>query len=224
MIFNKIETGKTVQNKTIEAFKYETEVNRPYLYLMAGVHGDEIEGVFVLKMLFDWLKQHQELPYNIVVIPELNRDGLSQKSRVNANGVDLNRNYPSKAWSADFSDPKYNPGPSPLSEPENQYLELLLNKYAPDLIISFHSYKPMINFNGDSKKAAEYISQFNNYEVVGDFEYPTPGSFGEWVPEVYNAGVLTYECPLLSMRNSVEDIWEENKTGLINFLTKSYNK
>ncbi len=222
MIFEKIETGRTVENKIIEGHKYLANEKRGYLYLMAGVHGDEIEGVYVLDKLFCWLKELEKLPYNIIVIPELNRDGLSKKSRVNANGVDLNRNYPSKAWSPEYSEQKYYPGPSPLSEPENQYLELLLNKYSPELIISFHSYKPMLNFNGDSKWAADFIARFNNYEVVGDFEYPTPGSFGEWVPEVYKAGVLTYECPVLTMRNDLEEIWAENQLGLTEFLTKSY--
>ena len=224
MDFEQIESGKTVEGKIIEAFKFEPQKGQKFLYLMAGVHGDEPEGVHVLNQIRSLLEKDQSINYNIVLIPELNRDGLAINSRVNANGVDLNRNYPSSGWTPEHSEPKYNPGPKPLSEPENKFLEKTLKKYPPSLIISLHSYKPMLNFNGDCKWAADYIAQFTGYDVVGEFEYPTPGSFGEWVPETFNAGVLTYECPMLSLRESMDQIWEENREGLISFLTNSYNK
>ncbi len=108
---------------------------------------------------------------------------------------------------------KYNPGPKPLSEPENQFLVKLLDKYKPGLIISFHTWKPILNFNGDCQDIAEYLNLFNKYEMAGDIGYPTPGSLGSFGVEKYKSPVLTFECPeLKTHRESPKDIWKENRT------------
>lgn len=218
MIFSEIEPGKSVEGHPIPAYKTDVKAQK-YLYLMAGTHGDEVEGIHVLKELFNWLKnEHSLKDFPIVVIPILNVDGYRASTRVNAHMVDLNRNLPTRDWTPQASEAKYNPGPKPLSEPENIYLIKLLDKFPPALIISFHSWKPILNYNGDSQDVAEYLSQFNHYPIAGDIGYPTPGSFGAYVPEKYKAGVLTFECPPLTDELGLKEIWEENKTGLMNFM------
>lgn len=215
MIFSELESGSSLEGHPIPVFK--TDIKAPkYLYLMAGVHGDEVEGVYVLKELFSWLKQEHSLKdMPMVVIPILNVDGYRTQSRVNAHLVDLNRNLPTKDWSGNATQPKYNPGPKPLSEPENQFLVKLLDKYKPGMIISFHTWKPILNFNGDCKDIAEYLNGFNQYEMDSDIGYPTPGSLGTFGPEKYSCPVLTFECPeLRTHRESLKDIWKENEEGL----------
>ena len=182
---------------------------------MAGTHGDEVEGVYVLQELFNWLKSEhaiEELP--IVVIPILNPDGYRASSRVNSHAVDLNRNYPTKNWSPDFKKPKHNPGPKALSEPENVFLDKLFKKFPPGFIITFHSWKPILNFNDDAEDVADYLSSYNEYVVTGDIGYPTPGSLGTYAPEKYHSPVLTFECPVLNDNLSLKQIWQENEEGL----------
>ena len=215
MIFSELESGSSLEGHPIPVFK--TDIKAPkYLYLMAGVHGDEVEGVYVLKELFSWLKQEHSLKdMPMIVIPILNVDGYRTQSRVNAHLVDLNRNLPTKDWTGNATQPKYNPGPKPLSEPENQFLVKLLDKYKPGLIISFHTWKPILNYNGDCKDIAEYLNGFNQYEMDSDIGYPTPGSLGTFGPEKYSSPVLTFECPeLRTHRESLKDIWKENEEGL----------
>ena len=145
----------------------------------------------------------------------MNVDGYRASTRVNSHGVDLNRNYPTKNWSSEAREKKYFPGEKALSEPENQFLEKLFQKYPPRIIISFHSWKPMLNFNGDCEKVAQFLESYNSYPVVAEIEgHPTPGSLGEYGPEKYKAPVLTFECPLLSEDVSLRKIWEENQQGL----------
>lgn len=214
MIFTEIESGKTVEGHTIQAFTTDVKATK-WIYLMAGTHGDEVEGIHVLKELFAWLKtEHTLRDMPILVIPILNVDGYRASTRVNAHMVDLNRNYPTKDWSPEASQPKYNPGPRALSEPENQYLVRLLDKYRPGFVLSFHSWKPILNYNGDCKDIAEFLAQHNHYPIDGDIGYPTPGSFGSFVPEKYQAGVLTFECPPLDEKTTLKSIWEENEKGL----------
>lgn len=98
------------------AFKTDLKNKAPkHLYLIGGTHGDEVEGVFVLKELFTWLKTEHELKdLPVVVIPILNIDGYRTQTRVNAHSVDLNRNYPTKDWSTEARAPRYYPGLSPF--------------------------------------------------------------------------------------------------------------
>lgn len=215
MIFTEIESGLSVEHNPIQVYK--TDVKAPkYLYLIGGIHGEEVEGVYVLKELFAWLKmEHKLKDLPMVVIPILNVDGYRTQTRTNAHSVDLNRNLPTKNWNPIPLKPRYNPGPKPLSEPENQFLVKLFDKYQPGLIITFHTWKPMVNYNGNCREIAEYLAQFNKYEIADDIGYPTPGSLGTYATEKYNSPVITFECPELKKhRETLKEIWLENEEGL----------
>jgi len=219
MNFVSLKSGTSVEGDQIESFRSEKK-GQTYLYLMAGVHGDEVEGVYLLQQLFEWLQNDtQEINTSVIVIPIVNVDGYRAGTRVNSHGVDLNRNLPSQNWTNQAREAKYNPGPTAMSEPENKYLDKLFKKYPPHLIISFHSWKPFINYNGKCNEHANFLSKLNGYEVMGDIEgHPTPGSLGEYGPEQHNSPVLTFECPLISEEKQLRDIWEENEEAFKSLL------
>jgi protein MpaA len=226
VIFNELPSGKSIQGSDIKAFKTQEKAPN-YLYLIGGTHGDEVEGVYVLSQLFNWLKDHhdaKDLP--MVVVPILNPDGYEAGNRVNAHGVDLNRNYPSEDWSSEFKKDKYKPGLNALSEPENVYLDKLFHQFKPGFIISFHSWKRIINYNGDdSQDVAIAISKYNGYIISEDIGYSTPGSLGTYVPEKFGTGVITFECPVFDDELSLKSIWKENEQGLKNlFLNGDLHK
>lgn len=193
----------------------------PWLFLLGGVHGDEIEGMDVLARLLSHLeKEVPKMPWGALAIPCLNPDGLADKCRLNGNGVDLNRNLPSEGWSPQARGSDYNPGRAPLSEPENVFLDELLQTYPPGLIISFHSWKPLINYNGACREVAEFLGKRNGYPVCADIEgHPTPGSLGEYGPERYNCPVLTLEFPLLKDGHTLDHIWQINGPGLVELMS-----
>ncbi len=223
MIFTEMSPGQSVEGVDIPAFKTDVKAKN-YIYLIAGTHGDEVEGVYVLQKYFEWLKEDhdlEELP--LIVIPILNVDGYKQGTRVNSHAVDLNRNYPVE-WSPDFKKKKYNPGPSALSEPENIFLKKLFDKFKPAIILSFHSWKPIINYNGDSEDIAKAIGNLNGYPIADDIGYETPGSLGSFVPTEYNAGVITFECPPFSEEKPLQAIWEENEDALKNLFSSGLLK
>ncbi len=213
MNFVDLKPGKSVEGDEIVAFRSEKKAES-YIYLLGGTHGDEVEGVYVLNRLFDWLKEEEDINYSFIVVPILNIDGYRAGSRTNAHGVDLNRNYASTSWTKEARAAKYFPGEFPLCEPENIYLDKLLQKYPARYIITFHSWKPFLNYNGDCKHLAEFIAKYNKYEILGDIDgHPTPGSLGEYCPEKYHSPVLTFEAPVISEEKGLKEIWEENKEG-----------
>lgn len=213
MNFVDLKSGNSVEGDDIISFRSETKGPK-YIYLLAGVHGDEVEGVYVLKEIIKWLKEDEEYNLPTVVVPILNIDGYRAGTRVNSHGVDLNRNLPSKNWTSEAREPKYNPGTKPLSEPENIFLDKLFSKFTPGLIFSMHSWKPFINYNGSCKDIAEILQKNNNYEVLDDIkDHPTPGSLGEYGLDQYNCPVLTFECPLIEEGHTLKEIWDENAAG-----------
>jgi protein MpaA len=223
MKFSELLSGTSVKGESIRAYKSEKkipEANCKYNYILGAVHGDEVEGGHLAQMLLTWLLETDDVDMPIIIVPVVNVDGHKLKMRVNANGVDLNRNLPSSQWTHEAREAKYFPGVSPLSEPENQYLVSLFEKYPPRFILSFHSWYPVINYNGACKEIADFLASFNKYPIEADFlTHPTPGSLGEYGPQVLGAPVITFECPVLSESVSLQDIWKENEEGLKKLFT-----
>lgn len=219
MIFTELPSGKSHLGRDIKTFQ-TGPTPKKWIYLMAGTHGDEPEGMYVLDQLFTWLKTiPNQLDLSLIVIPVLNPDGLAAKTRTNGRGIDLNRNMPTKDWVSEAKAERYNPGKTPLSELENQYLAALLDYYPPGLILSFHSWKPLLDYNGDCAEIAQFLSARNKYPVSDYIGYPTPGSFGTFIQEKFHAPVLTFECPENSETLSIDEIWKENELALKELLS-----
>jgi murein peptide amidase A len=125
--------GRSAQGRPIRALAFNGFED--HLVLAIGcIHGDECSGIEVGEMLDQGCP-----PVNdVVFVPNLNPDGLALGTRVNARGVDLNRNF-SSGWQADRTrgDPEY-PGPSPFSEPETRIARRLIQSLDPAVTIWFH--------------------------------------------------------------------------------------
>ena len=117
--------------------------------VLGGIHGDEMSSV---ALVFRWIALAQAQPAGIQwrFVPALNPDGLLQTSptRVNANKVDLNRNFPTPGWQTEApehwvqrtrKDPRRWPGNSAQSEPETRFVVQTMAQWRPDLIVSVHA-------------------------------------------------------------------------------------
>ncbi len=207
-----LKRGYSVLGRDICAYS-NIDLSPSYIYLIAGTHGNEPESLYVLEQLFAWCKE-QDLNKALLIIPDLNPDGAAAKTRVNANGVDLNRNWPTSNWQPTYTEAKYNPGIEPLSEPENLFLYNLFTERKPEAIISFHSWKPILNHNSYAKDMAQYIGNLNHYSIQDSIGYPTPGSLDAYATEELECPLLTYELPELVTVSSMQDIWQQNAVAL----------
>ena len=173
-------------------FRKKTENTGTRVLILGGVHGDEIEGVVCANGLLDVFLQKFDYKLQLTLIPEFNPEGVLNKTRGNSNGVDLNRNLATKDWSPEAKTPRYQPGPHPLSEKENQALVEEL-KDVPNLIVSLHSWHPVLNVNGDCVPEAEVLAKHTGYKIDTDIGYPTPGSLGTYTGLERHIPTLTYE-------------------------------
>lgn len=174
--------------------------------VLGGIHGDEMSSS---SLVFHWigLAQSEVDPVAPAIhwrfIPTLNPDGLFAKParRVNARGVDLNRNFPTPNWAKESRlyweartrrDPRRWPGNQPLSEPESRFLQQQLDAFKPNLIVSVHAPFGVLDFDGPTqpphKLGRLYLDQVGVY----------PGSLGNYGGVHRGVPVVTIELPQAS--------------------------
>ena len=209
----------SVESRVIQlysSFDIMAQDQAPVL-MIGGTHGDEIEGVVLAQSLLSWLLEyHQNIIRPWVLIPIMNPDGVAKKQRVNANGVDLNRNYPDLGWLPDYDNPAYYPGEAPLTEPEVRAVVHLIERIQPSLILHFHSYEPCIVYTGSpGLPVAQILEEVSGYKVMSDIGYPSPGSLGEY-------GWSNLQIPVICIEEkrgvTCNTIWPRFKFGLLKLL------
>jgi len=183
----------TYTSKGMPVLAYEFQNNGPEVLILGGVHGDEIEGVIASQELLKHFLKSFPYQLNVTVVPQFNLEGVIFKTRGNGNGVDLNRNLPTKDWSPEIKTPRYHPGPFAGSESENKGLMEYVETKKPVFIYSLHSWHPVLNINGDSRAVAEVLAQRTGYKIDDDIGYPTPGCLGTYTGLERNIPTLTYE-------------------------------
>ena len=189
------------------------ESNNRYL-ILCSVHGDEITPV---KFCFDLLKNSNKSLKDafVTIAPIVSPDSFlkSKPTRTNANGIDINRNFPTKNWDKLAlkkwkyryrSNKRRFPGHKSNSEPETQFQIDLIKEVKPSYIISVHSPLTLIDYDGPSyshngevhsaKTLLEKMSKKANHYRIKD--YPVfPGSLGNYAGYERSIPTLTLELP-----------------------------
>ena len=154
--------AKSVNDRHIMLREFASEQSPvARVLVVGGIHGDELTSVSIVFHWMEQLKQRtgESARHQWRVIPVLNPDGLLAKppTRVNARGVDLNRNFPTEHWWSEAPyywsvstrrDPRRFPGPAPRSEPETSWLHHEIMTSKPDVIISVHAPYAILDFDG----------------------------------------------------------------------------
>ena len=195
--------AKSVQGRTIWGRDVRASDAKLRVLVLGGIHGDEMSSS---SMVFHWIAfaglpvADMPRPVEWRFIPSLNPDGLfaTPSRRVNAHGVDLNRNFPTPNWARDAKvywenrtrrDPRRWPGNTPLSEPESRFLHEQMDSFKPNLIVSIHAPYGVLDFDGPSVPPSNlgrlYLDQ------VGIF----PGSLGNYGGIHKGVPVVTIELP-----------------------------
>jgi murein peptide amidase A len=183
--------GYSVQNRPIVGYgPYPLPTAIRWLWV-GGFHGDEPQSVCLLDQCLVTLTRLE----SVLVIPCLNVDGLAAQTRVNANHVDLNRNYPTQNFEVQGENTPYYGGVSPASEPETRLMIDIIAQYQPQGIVSVHTPYRVVNYDGPAEPWARMISQHTGYPMEASIGYPTPGSFGSWAGIERHIPTITLELP-----------------------------
>ena len=179
---------------------------------IGGIHGDEAEGSYTtaeLPAAFTAAGLPDQV--TLTIIEDANPDGRQAKTRGNANGVDVNRNFPA---------PNFNPtdptnGGTPLSQPESRTVYRLIEETNPDLIVVMHSWqgRQFVNFDGPARQIADRFAAASGLPVTTSSEFtPTPGSLGSYAGRDRKRPVLTIE---LRKGSHPKADWDQIRNALL---------
>jgi protein MpaA len=191
--------GRSAQGRTLYARDVVSENPQIKVLVIGAIHGDELSSA---SLALHWIQNAVLTPSNAHwrFIPVLNPDGLLIRpaQRMNARGVDLNRNFPTPDWERDAKaywekrtrkDPRRWPGPKPLSEPESRFIYDEMVRFQPDMIVSIHAPYGVLDFDGPGTPPPQlgrlYLDQVGIY----------PGSLGNYGGVHKGMPVVTIELP-----------------------------
>ncbi len=199
------------------------------ILMLGGIHGDEYSSVTIM---FKWMKildQYHSGLFHWKVAPLVNPDGLLQKKsqRINANGVDLNRNFPNNGnsqasleyWETRaYNDPRRYPGASPASEIETRWIIELINEFKPDAIVAVHAPFGIVDYDGPTTPPSKLGSLY--LKLLGTY----PGSLGNYAGLQQNIPVVTVELPYAGIMpgdDEVVRIWVDMVRWLRNNISNN---
>jgi protein MpaA len=141
--------GRSVRGRPIAAWAYGPPAARRRVLVIGVIHGDERAGLAIIRAL-----RRRPVPADVQLwlLPELNPDGVAADTRQNAHGVDLNRNFPYR-W-RHSSDPTFDSGPRPASEPETRAAMRLVARIHPAVTITYHQHMDLVDESGGDRGVA----------------------------------------------------------------------
>ena len=179
-------------------------------FILAAIHGNEPAGTTLVRRLGKYLQQQSHLMEGrrVVLLAVANPDGFAHKSRFNANGVDLNRNFPS----ANRANERQS-GATPLSEPEARVVKQLIEQYSPDRIISLHQPLACIDYDGPGTTLAVRMAQYCNLPVkkLG----ARPGSLGSYTGVDLGIPIITFEMRQNDSGLDSNTLWQRYGKALV---------
>ena len=202
--------GYSVQQRPLTAYIFGDGEN--VTMILGAFHNNEPASAAVVESFRHYLETHRTewAGRKVILVPVTNPDNQGSGLRVNARGVDLNRNFPA-TWQPAATAVRYNPGPAPASEPETRAVIRLVAKYSPDKIVSIHQPFNCLNWNGEGGRIlAKAMSLYNGYPTTSDIGYPTPGSFGTYI-EKKGISMVTLEMP----STDAATCWRQNRDALL---------
>jgi protein MpaA len=127
----------------------------PRILVVGCIHGDECEGIEVTRIL-----ERTRPDADLWLVHQLNPDGYARRSRFNARGVDLNRDF------------------GRFSQREARIARRLILRLRPDITIWFHQPQAVVRAWGRSRAVARRYARLAG-QPYRSWEWP-PGSASRW--------------------------------------------
>ena len=130
-----IEFGRSVQNVPLTFYRRQSGENGARVLVIGCIHGDEFVGNRIIDILRDLPLEGN---IDLWTVRTINPDGQQLRTRQNANGVDLNRNFPGNWRKIGKPGSWQYAGTGPASEPEVAAIVKLGDLVQPEFVIWYH--------------------------------------------------------------------------------------
>jgi len=249
--------GQTVQGRELWWIKIsdnvDTEEEEPEFHYIATMHGNEPVGTELCLRLINYLVDYYNVSPRITelinnteiwIMPLMNPDGYTAGSRYNANGVNLNRNFPDQV-----ADPV---NTTAGREPETTAIMNWALMHSPTLSANFHSgalvvsypWDGRIDIDGDDNPDLNpdndlfvniseayailnepmYNGQFYHGISIGQQWYPIYGGMQDWAYVWIGCNEVTIELHDTKWPDPslIPVIWEDNREAMITYIEQSH--
>ena len=246
--------GQSVQGRELWVIEISdnpglNEVEPEFKYI-ANMHGDETVGRELSLYLIEWLvkgfdtnSRITELINNtaIFIMPSMNPDGFESGQRYNANGVDLNRDFPDQ-----FTDPNNS---SLGREPETKAVMDWSSNKSFTLSANMHTGALVANYPFDGPSSGTYSScpdddlfihmslaysnahpdmesgGFSNGITNGSEWYALNGGMQDWNYVWENNFEITLEQSQVKWPNSnqLEGLWEDHREPMLSYIEEIHD-
>jgi len=252
--------GQTVQGREMWIMKISDNVSfeeaEPEFKYISTMHGDEVVGKEMLIELIRLLLHEYGTTQRITdlvdnteiwIMPNMNFDGTVANSRYNANGANLNRNFPDR----EYGDPPY-PGHSYIIQPETQNMIDFTAQHNYVMSANFHGGALVANYPWDLKLPGDpgvypysacpdditfidlaltyavnnppmYNSSiFTNGITNGSAWYQIHGGMQDWNYFIYDCKEITMEISEIKWPpvSTLPQFWLENRESLLAYMEK----
>jgi len=246
--------GKSVQNRELWGIEITDNIGvneaEPQFKYIANMHGDEVVGremtVYLIELLCTQYGINDRITKlvdetDIFIIPTMNPDGFERRTRGNANGIDLNRNFPDQ-----FSSP---PNTKNGRQPETvavmnfveQYNFVLSANYHGGAVVANYPYDGNANYRSGSYSASPDDGVFkllattysNTHRVMhnsrefhggitnGAEWYVLYGGMQDW-NYVYNLGVFEITLEISDVKwpsaSELSTFWDDNREAMLTYM------
>jgi protein MpaA len=168
--------GRSVQGRAINVVRIGDPAAPRKVLVVGMIHGNEPEG----RKIVDLLRTATPPPgAELLLVSDLNPDGLQRRTRQNARGVDLNRNSSQGRRFLGGPGSRYYAGPKAFSEPETRAIRALILRVRPAATVWYHQPFGLVDRpeSGDEAIARAYAR-------VSGLRFsplsPRPGSMSRW--------------------------------------------
>lgn len=186
-------------------------------FLFGGIHGNEKATTDLLNRFLDEVLADPGLvspSKKLLIAPLVNPDGYYDRvDNLNANGVNLNRNFETMDWEP-YQDSGTYAGNTPFSEAESRVIKKLVEDCQPVAMLAFHSQGALISpeSNGESIQLAKWYADKTGYQYFDQWEYA--GTATQWFVESTSFAAITVELPAHDQND-----WETQNRALLELIS-----
>ncbi|MHC4290863.1 MAG: M14 family zinc carboxypeptidase [Planctomycetota bacterium] len=204
--------GYSVQNRPIELTTLGCGPDT--VLIIATIHGNEDAGTPLVYWLIDHLKAKPDVldGRTVLVVPVANPDGYDLRTRANACGIDLNRNFPAANRVNNAGN-----GMDGLTEPESTILHDLILTYRPARIVTIHQPLYCLDYDGPGEDLAKAMADYCPLPVkkLGS----RPGSLGSFAGIEQNTPIITMELAKEDSQLTDVQLWIRYGNALLAAIT-----
>lgn len=200
--------SSTALDSSLIAYKASLFKESGCMYLVAGIHGNEIEGIYILNELHKWMQEETSLELPIVIIPILNISGYLYGIKENSQGLDLDKSFPSHWKQKSLSNICC----------ESFFIKELFENHPPDMVFTFRSqsYASVITTK-NSKEIADFFYKYNEYPILEWRDKDYQGTLEGYAVNFFDAEVISFRYPRLEKGQTLQELWNKTAAGFKNF-------